>query len=342
MRDRVCFVHVGTHKTGTTAIQRFLAANEAALADEGIAYPRAGRLSASYPGHHNIAFELYGDPRFDESLGTLADVLRELTGAERICLSSEDLEYLHTRPAALIALRDAIASAGYHPVVVIYLRAQGEYLESLYAEDVKHGSVSSFQQFRTGVVVAGMHRYSNGLGLRFEYTRLVGPFAAVFGLDSMIVRGYARPPSAAALVREFVEILGGVRDWGAFDLPADYEHTRPSVGDVIRWLFANTAGAVGSDDALALGERYAAADDAARPFAALSRPDRAAVARRFARDNAVLGARWELSALTPVASDVVGLTSSAPARRLFARAEAALTDFVSRRTVSVRLRPPEA
>jgi|GEM_PF-1793252 hypothetical protein len=334
-RDRVCFVHVGTHKTGTTAIQRFLAANEAALASAGTAYPRAGRLSPAYPGHHNLAFELNGDPRFDASLGTLGDVIAEVTGAERVCLSSEDFEYLHARPALLIALRNAIASAGYRPVIVIYLRAQAEYLESLYAEDVKHGGVLSFEGFAAGILKRGVHRYPNGLGLAFEYTRLVGPFAAVFGLDSVIVREYTRAESAFAFVRDFVRLIDGAHDAETFDAPDAYEHTRPSVGDVIRWLGANTAKAYRSDEPLALADRYASNEDAPRPFAALSRARRDAVAARFAADNAVLGAHWKLSALTP-AGRVAERSFSEPANRLFARAEAARADFIERRTTAPR------
>jgi len=94
-----CVVHAGTHKTGTTAIQRFLAGNRERLARAGLYYPVTGLLSAQLPGHHNAAFEVTGDPRFDRAGGTLDDVLDELARVRpaNACISSEGFAHLHVK-----------------------------------------------------------------------------------------------------------------------------------------------------------------------------------------------------------------------------------------------------
>ena len=47
-------IHAGIHRTGTTSLQRFLAANRAALAGRGVAYPGRGgeQPPAAGLGHH--------------------------------------------------------------------------------------------------------------------------------------------------------------------------------------------------------------------------------------------------------------------------------------------------
>jgi hypothetical protein len=64
------YVHCGLHKTGTTALQDFLAAQAATLARAGVLYPRAGRPGVA-GGQHNIAWRLAGDRRFDPAWGDL-------------------------------------------------------------------------------------------------------------------------------------------------------------------------------------------------------------------------------------------------------------------------------
>ena len=316
---RTCYLHAGTHKTGTTAIQRFLAENEAALARGGTWYPRAARTSAAFPGHHNLVYELLGDPLFDPRAGTLADVVAELAaaGAPRACLSSENFEWLHVRPGALRALRDALAALGYRPVVVLALREQADYAESLYAELTKHGSALAFDDFVAAIVQDGVVRFNEGgrWVFRFEYAPLVDAFAAVFGRENVVVRPYTAQRGAAAAVRELVELIDPEPRPAAFYDSAARENPRSSVGDVIRRVFANAAPAPGGDGA-ARAERFARADGADHPFVALSPQRRSAVATRFARDNAaVLGTP---SPFSPRAES----PAQERARRLFAEAEA--------------------
>jgi hypothetical protein len=189
--SRICFLHAGTHKSGSTYLQNFLQSNEYALAVEGLYVPVAGRVSPS--GHHNIAWELTGDARYDPIHGTVSDLLAELSSvsASRACLSSEDFEYLYGNPRALKTFRSQLNEIGYKVKVLFYLRPQGEYAESLYAEFVRHGFTLDFPEFLELFAASKLKKCPTS-----DYSVLLDPFADVFGVDNLIVRRFwnARGP----------------------------------------------------------------------------------------------------------------------------------------------------
>ena len=183
--SRICFLHAGTHRSGTTYLQSFLQSNEYALACEGLYVPTAGRVSPS--GHHNIAWEFTGDTRYDPKRGTLSDLLAELSsvGALRVCVSSEDFEYLYGNPEALRTLRSRLNEIDYAVKVLFYLRPQAEYAESVYAELVRHGCGLDFLEF-LALFAAGECTQTPTP----DYSVLLAPFADIFGKDHLIVRRF--------------------------------------------------------------------------------------------------------------------------------------------------------
>ncbi len=204
--EPTCYVHIGTHKTGTTSIQHILTANEDRFATFGILIPRAGRAERA-GGHHNLAWELNGDSRFDPDCGTFADVLREIerTGSNRVCLSSEDFEYLDA--AALQTLADGLRAVGYRPVIIVYLRPQSGYIESLYVELVKHGLTESFDRYLADIITAGEVRFNERWRFQFDYEELVRDLTAVFGAAHILARRYD-PEPPYGVVGDFLRLLG--------------------------------------------------------------------------------------------------------------------------------------
>ena len=57
---RTCHIHIGLHKTGSTTIQKMLAAESARLSSCGFYVPRTG-LNESRVAHHLIAMEANGE-----------------------------------------------------------------------------------------------------------------------------------------------------------------------------------------------------------------------------------------------------------------------------------------
>jgi hypothetical protein len=279
---RICFIHTGTHKTGTTALQRFLSTHERALLERGLHYPLHGRVDW---GHHNLAWELYAPELFDRGRGSLDDLVHELraVGAPRACLSSEEFEYLHAAPQQLARLADAVRGAGYEPRVVLFVRPQADYLESLYAQltimvafydRFSSGDAPPFDRYFDEVVQDGTLRGRFAETL-FDYDRLADRFANVVGRQRLIVRPY-RGGANGSILDEFLALTGTrAAGWDASELSR--ENARASFADVLHALRVDGTGLPELMEAVALAGRT--------PFQALDERDLARVAARFTPSN---------------------------------------------------------
>jgi hypothetical protein len=90
---KTLFVHIGTHKTGTTSIQAYLSKHAALLLRRGLYVPAIGSVW-EHSGHHNVAWGLRDDPRFKPELGGFNELLLALRTAsvDRAVISAENLE----------------------------------------------------------------------------------------------------------------------------------------------------------------------------------------------------------------------------------------------------------
>lgn len=206
---RICFLHIGTHKTGTTSIQRMLAFNEKRLDRAGVHIPSASR-PPGFDGHHNIAWELNADPRFEPGFGALASVVAEVLrrSASTVCLSSEDFEYLHAKPERLCSLYRAFEAIGYTVKIILHLRPQQEYERSLFHELANHhGITETAEEFHMLVARDGAFRCRESWIFQFEYDRLIEPFTQVFGTEHVIVQNYRSVSPDSQLLIDFLQII---------------------------------------------------------------------------------------------------------------------------------------
>ena len=158
-------LHIGTHKTGTTALQETLAANRGALAAQGIVYPR---LDAREAGHHrlvtpwiDLAHRRYAGPSGIELWQGLAE--RHAGGRDTLLLSSEG--FSRARPQAVDFAALAGLVAGFRRrSVVCYLRNQADYIQSIYLQVLKRGRWVDFDRFVAGCLAEG---YAGGMFLDY-------------------------------------------------------------------------------------------------------------------------------------------------------------------------------
>jgi len=186
--ERVCFLHIGTHKTATASMQIFLTSNEERLEQKGIFIPRSGRPWPGSGGHHNLAWELNGDPRFDPAFGSWHDILTEIRSRDpaTVCLSSEDFEHLYRKPDSMHRIRQELKAIDYDVKVAVYLRPQADYLESLYVELLKNGGRLPFRDCLGQIFDGGANASRDFWARGFDYLELLDSFAAAFGKDRIV------------------------------------------------------------------------------------------------------------------------------------------------------------
>lgn len=143
---RNLYIHIGTHKTGTTAIQHFLYNNRKVLEEKNFHYPdfivRIPGLDWAKQMSHNLAWHLgFGN---GPSAAAARDIdtaffLEQVAGRDNVVLSSE-VFCENVTPDNLSRLAwflDEVKVENF--VFIIYLRRQDLFLESAYQQVVKQG-----------------------------------------------------------------------------------------------------------------------------------------------------------------------------------------------------------
>ncbi len=206
---RPCIIHVGTHKTGTTSLQLFLDANYEELHKGGLYLPRAGRPAEMAWGNHRLAWELLVNGE-SEDLRALVAELREVSPPCAM-LTSEDLSLLWARPDALAMLAESLASVGYAPKVLMYLRSQAAYAESMYVERIKQAHLRPIAEYLEEVWTTGRYvQPGSAINIEFTYSRLIRPFVEAFGRENVELRIFQPGGTRSGIFRELLATIGSV------------------------------------------------------------------------------------------------------------------------------------
>ena len=195
MARRVCYIHIGPHKTGTKSIQWFLKENRAELLKQGCFVPESGTI---HGGHDAIVRQLCGQDVPDHQRSAAAKFARALdeTSADKIVISSEPLAGL---------LRSDYAKAFFHrieelnlePRLVLFARNQSQSINSRYAEVVRGSRRSEpFQVFAQEITQRPILRYS-------LWIELADAFHA-----ELVPRPFTTETISDGIVREFLRTIG--------------------------------------------------------------------------------------------------------------------------------------
>lgn len=300
MPDRTCVIHIGTHKTGTTSLQYFLMQQSEELERHGLYFPKTGWYGV-VPGHHAIAWELAHQP--DSPGALLNELIAELAAKlpPTALLSAEDFSLLASRARALETFAKELRGIGYSVKILVYLRAQGPFAESMYVERVKHGFIRPIPEFVKTVVSTG--QYGAGgvlLPIEFHYSRMLAAFADVFGEAAVHARPYLGVSDVAAIFNDFLDTLAELSDFVAQNLRLPITH--PVVNESLS--FARLLGTVFSRlhpdrpvpaTARAFIAEYAPdlpAEYSEQRFALFSRDEHREILRSVADDNALVQQRF--------------------------------------------------
>ncbi|MBQ7679281.1 MAG: hypothetical protein IJT34_05480 [Butyrivibrio sp.] len=193
-------LHIGTQKTGTTALQHFWAENREVLRTLGIDYPASEEFLIK-PGLNRNRNGIWinrceGDPEYEIYMERL---LAHCTGDMRVLLSDEDLYWrIHREPELLKRFRDRLAAHGVGLSVVLYLRRQDEYLCSLWAFQIKINGTSTLQEW-----------LAKDAGRRGDYAALVDRLTELLGEAHVYLRTYERKRfQGGSIYADFLSIFG--------------------------------------------------------------------------------------------------------------------------------------
>ncbi len=189
------YLHIGTHKTGSTAIQQLLWKHREALANGGLLYPDVG---VRRDAHHEIAWAA-GTTRAAPDAAALRGLVEQLAhqirnAEDALLLSSEEFEFVQ-RVDELASLQDH-----FEVKVIVYLRKQDEYLEAAYNQHVR-----SYDLRFTDSIYQFALRYN--FFWRFDYWRILQNWGRVFGTENIIVRPYGTELVGDDAVADFLSLL---------------------------------------------------------------------------------------------------------------------------------------
>ena len=196
MRKRICYIHVGPHKSGTTSIQWFLQENRAELLKHGYFVPESETKRGA---HHALAEALAGldvgehrQPLVTKSIRAIAE-----TVSEAIIISSEALEgILESRKHGEVFFGQ-IRELNCEPKLVLFPRNQPQWINSSYAF-----SVMSFR--RSDPFQSAAWGFAQSPGSRFSrWVELADAHAL-----ELIARPFTKETIACGVITDFGRSVG--------------------------------------------------------------------------------------------------------------------------------------
>lgn len=205
-------LHVGTQKTATTTIQKFLAHNSDVLNSKGYAYPIFPFRFKYKSKYRNamfltlMAYDKDGEWDIKKEEKRLNYGMREIHTLfetyDNVILSDES-QWLNLcrRGDRMKALVEDSREHGYQIKIIVYFRRQDQFMESIWNQLVKsrEGYVTSFEEFLK----------ENDYNDYLDYYKEMSFFADLIGDENVIVRRFDEViRSEEGIVADFMNLIG--------------------------------------------------------------------------------------------------------------------------------------
>jgi len=208
------YLHIGTHKTGTTALQFFLWNNRIRLKELGFLYPTIG-LGGGYS--HGVLANIIKPNNQDDRLTEYKNEFNREIGrsdAPNILLSSEVfLEGLNIAGS----VRQFVDQDAFDVIIIVYLRNQVDWLQSVFNEVIR----DPYRRF-TGDIFQ-LREYQQQY---HDYERILEPWVKHFGDDAIVVRPYGNFRYKNAIFHDFLNTVG-IKDLDSFNY--DVKNTNENI-----------------------------------------------------------------------------------------------------------------
>ena len=201
-------LHIGFHKTGTSALQEALFRNAGVAAAAGVIYPKP---LGDFQSHLELGAALFPEElpwvkesfEFDRVYDHYARLVDDAKPGSKIVLSTEELCRIDKRTPLLHAIHGKFAGLADTAVqIVAYTRDPISFLVSLYHHQIRVGIYSgTFAEFVGGHI--GLHN------VRFA-ERLAG-WQNVFGTENVLIKDYdevIKTHGPTGIANDFLAVLG--------------------------------------------------------------------------------------------------------------------------------------
>lgn len=228
------YLHIGTHNTGTTSIQKFLAQADGILAEQGILYPETGRPDTTWSdqyGQHELYWSIVGKRGIgDETVWDEFHQEKNEHSGQSVVISTEGFWACTAEQ-----IRRIISHLAPHPIhIVVYLRPPMQFLQSSYTQRVELSTyMGSFRQY-----VGEVAHHCNYLEMISRWEQfdavasvdirlfdkvktdpgLEASFADAVGIDFEEVRSFAghranaSPPDDLVQIARWINVLAALGD----------------------------------------------------------------------------------------------------------------------------------
>lgn len=222
---KTLYLHIGTPKTATSSIQKFLAQNREVLESKGYVFPKSQHRYLNVNSRRNGHFLVQKVEKreggrdhelekqyLQEGYDLIVD---ELQTYDHVILSDESIWYAssYSRKDLFADLKKQADANGYRVKIVVYLRRQDTFFLSRWNQGVKQnigaGSVLSCDEYISKTLKKD--------GKILNYAQKLDQIADIFGMENMVVRRFE--PSSwidGSIIHDFMQ---------AIDLPITEEFT---------------------------------------------------------------------------------------------------------------------
>lgn len=219
---RTVYIHAGTPKTGTTALQDFLPDNQAVLNRHGYIFPEVPFYFRGVAPHQTAHFLAVWDPEgsvpeeWDRGFAIMEEALSRF---DHVIFSDEQVWWRQHKEGFWEEVTRRVEAMGAVLKVIVYLRRQDEQIESFYNEKVK-GMPKLTMSF-SDYVSEGWNDY-----FPLDYDSELDRFASYLGEENVIVRTYEKSRfKGGNIFADFLDAVGlSLTD--EYTLPARHANTR--------------------------------------------------------------------------------------------------------------------
>jgi hypothetical protein len=252
-----CFLHIGTPKTATTTIQKFLDLNRENLLQRGFVYTK----SAGKVNNRSLPITAYNLDRFDDRMKRLKinsgnelidfqkkvinDLRTEISDLTKglpnykIIFSSEHIQLRLTTIEEITRLKGILFDLGLDDIsVIVYLRKQSDHINSLFSTDIKEGSTAKLPPHPNNPEIFNL--------LNHKIT--LKKFGTVFGESALIPKIFEKDEfKDGSIIKDFLSILGIPMDT-SYRIPDNANESLSVLGiNILRRLNENVPQFIGDN-----------------------------------------------------------------------------------------------